>query len=503
MIEGANKMTLLEKLQEIRNFTGSAETVGLEDVVIEEFVPQHPDLVTAIEQAYSYFKKLQSEYPALLSLSEEDLIQKLQDGYINFYDEDTVNPYVAVAAKGPWLVTSHGAVIHDSGGYGMLGFGHSPSSVLSAMNQEHVMANIMTANFSQHRLIECLRQEIGHTRSAEQRHPFAKFLCLNSGSESVTVAARLADLHANTQTNPGGRYEGRQIMMLAMKGGFHGRTERPAQASDSSMPNYQRLASFRDRKNLVTVEVNNIESLEAAFKQAEVNNWYFEMMFLEPVMGEGNPGVGIRREFYDRARQLTKQMGSLLLIDSIQAGLRAHGCLSLTDYPDFQDCEPPDMETYSKAVNAGQYPLSILGLGKETADLYVRGIYGNTMTANPRALDVACSVLRQVTPALRKNIQEKGKEFLRVFQELKEEFPEAVTAATGTGLLCALHLKPDGYRVVGKVCIEKYLRKQGIGVIHGGKNALRFTPHFAISSDEIQLIAKKLRQALKRGPVYS
>jgi hypothetical protein len=27
-------------------------------------------------------------------------------------------PYVAVAARGPWVVSLHGAVTHDNGGYG-------------------------------------------------------------------------------------------------------------------------------------------------------------------------------------------------------------------------------------------------------------------------------------------------------------------------------------------------------------------------------------------------
>jgi acetylornithine/succinyldiaminopimelate/putrescine aminotransferase len=191
------------------------------------------------------------------------------------------------------------------------------------------------------------------------------------------------------------------------------------------------------------------------------------------------------------------------MVDSIQAGLRAHGCLSICDYPGFENCEAPDMESYSKAVNAGQYPLSILALNQHATDLYQRGIYGNTMTTNPRALDVACAVLDSITPELRHNIRQRGKEFLDRFHQLREEFPEAVTGATGTGLLCALHLNPEGYKVVGKTAIETWLRENGIGVIHGGKNALRFTPHFEITSAEIDLVIGKVREALKRGPVYS
>ena len=37
--------------------------------------------------------------------------------------------------------------------------------------------------------------------------------------------------------------------------------------------------------------------------------------------------------------------------------------------PVYQDLEAPDMETYSKALNAGQYPLSILAMTPATADL--------------------------------------------------------------------------------------------------------------------------------------
>lgn len=493
-------MELLKKLHEIRRRTGAAQTQGLEDSIIESFAKTDRLLPAAIEGAYQEFLRLEEEFGPSLKLSEAELISFLQSDFVNFYEEDAINPYVSLYAQGPWLITSHGAVLHDSGGYGMLGFGHAPEKVLDAMAQPHVMANVMTAHFSQKKLTEALKKEIGHARPGKKT-PFARFLCLNSGSESVTVAARIADLQAKVLTDPSGRYHGRKICFISLKGSFHGRTERPAQASDSSAKNYQRLATFRDQR-LVTVAVNDVADLRRAFAEAESKGYFFEMMLMEPVMGEGNPGIAITPAFYNEARRLTKEHGTLLLIDSIQAGLRAQGCLSICDYPGFENSEAPDMETYSKAVNAGQYPLSILALNQSTADLYVRGIYGNTMTSNPRALDVACAVLDLVTPDLRTNIRDRGEEILQKFKALQTEFPNVVTDATGTGLLCALHLNPDGYKVVGKKGIETWLRTQGIGVIHGGKNALRFTPHFRISSQEVDLIIQKIRSALKRGPIY-
>ena len=50
-------------------------------------------------------------------------------------------------AQGPWIITSHGAVIHDNGGYGMLGSGHGPKDIVSSMSKNWVMANVMTASF--------------------------------------------------------------------------------------------------------------------------------------------------------------------------------------------------------------------------------------------------------------------------------------------------------------------------------------------------------------------
>ena len=58
--------------------------------------------------------------------SEGQLIAEIQQGWCHLYPEDTRNPYIPLAAKGPWIITMHGAVLHDNGGYGMLGFGHSP-----------------------------------------------------------------------------------------------------------------------------------------------------------------------------------------------------------------------------------------------------------------------------------------------------------------------------------------------------------------------------------------
>jgi len=344
-----------------------------------------------------------------------------------------------------------------------------------------------------------MKREVGQTRA--EGTPFASFLCLNSGSESMTVASRIADVNTKFLTDPGARYEGCEIRGLTLKGSFHGRTERPARFSDSTIKKYkEHLASFRDRNYLFTVEPNDVAALEAVFADARNNRVFIEALFMEPVMGEGNPGLAIEPAFYERARELTREHGSMFVVDSIQAGIRAHGVLSIVDYPGFQGFDEPDMETYSKALNAGQFPLSVLALSEKAASLYQHGLYGNTMTTNPRALDIAVAVLESLTPELRENIRVRGRELVDRLADLANEINAGITNAQGTGLLLSCELDAR-YKTYGANSTEDYLRKKGLGVIHGGKHSLRYTPVFDIGAKEVELIVALTRDALLNGPV--
>ena len=489
-------MTLLDTLAPLRAH-GKARTSGLSDATVLDFAGRDADLRDAIAAAAAEYAQIRAEFPQLLELDEDAQATEVQSGFVNFYAADAANPYVALAARGPWIVTLKGAVIYDTGGYGMLGLGHTPATVIEAMAKPQAMANIMTPAVSQLRFARAMRAEIGQTRGA---CPYAAFLCLNSGSESVSLASRIVDANAKTMTDPGARHAGKTIKRLVVKGAFHGRTERPALYSDSSRKTYlQYLASFRGEDSVITVPPYDADALRQAFADADANGWFIEAMFLEPVMGEGDPGRSVPVAFYNAARELTRDHGSLLLVDSIQAGLRATGYLSIVDYPGFEQVDVPDMETYSKALNAGQYPLSVLAVTESAAAIYKRGLYGNTMTANPRALDVACAVLAQVTPQLRANIQERGRQALALLEGLKDEMGGRITKVQGTGLLFSCELTKD-YKGYGAGSTEEWMREQGIGVIHGGENSLRFTPHFAVTGEEMQLVVSMVKRALLEGP---
>lgn len=313
------------------------------------------------------------------------------------------------------------------------------------------------------------------------------------------MALRIVDLHAGHVCGD------RKIHNLVQGGSFHGRTLSAALLTDTTRDAYQRekahLISRLTESGpggmnyVLTCEANNIDDLKNWFKRCEEENCWIQAVYLEGVMGEGNPGVKLTPEFYMAARELTLKTDSALCIDSVQAGMRTSGNLSICDYPGFEKLPPPDFEVFSKAINGGQFPLSVVALSPRGSSWYRHGVYGNTMTGNPRACRVATAALQMMTPELRKNIQDMGNYCVERYTALMSEIPGAVIRVNGTGLLYQVKLDPK-ITVTAMDGVEMTLRLRGVNVIHGGTNALRFTPNFDVTKEEIDMQVAHVRQVI-------
>ena len=88
---------------------------------------------------------------------------------------------------------------------------------------------------------------------------------------------------------------------------------------------------------------------------------------------------------------------------------------------------------------------------------------------------------------------------LDLTDKLKAELPGYITKVQGTGLLFSCELAP-AFKCYGAGSTEEWMREHGYGVIHGGANSLRFTPHFNVGADEVDLLVDGVRRALVEGP---
>jgi hypothetical protein len=181
-------MNVIELLKPLRARAGKVLSHGLSDATIAKFALNSAELRLAVTEAVAAFRDVSVNFPELMDQDEVQQIAAMQAGFVNFYAADNVNPYVAIAARGPWVITLKGAVLHDSGGYGMLGLGHAPQAILDVMAQPQVMANVMTASPSHLRLERALRAAIGTARGGcpYQHQTADRSRCSPCGQASAT-----------------------------------------------------------------------------------------------------------------------------------------------------------------------------------------------------------------------------------------------------------------------------------------------------------------------------
>ena len=96
-------MNVIELLNPLRQRAGKKLTTGLDDATILRFAALQPELLIAAQEAVAAFRRFSVDFPELIDADEESQIAALQSGFVNFYAADTVNPYVALAARGAWV----------------------------------------------------------------------------------------------------------------------------------------------------------------------------------------------------------------------------------------------------------------------------------------------------------------------------------------------------------------------------------------------------------------
>ena len=146
---------------------------------------------------------------------------------------------------------------------------------------------------------------------------------------------------------------------------------------------------------------------------------------------------------------------------------------------DLQACQ-----TGSRTRGIGRYSLALL----------------RAMARENRGHELIVALNGSLNEDLRRNIRERGAECLEKFTALAAEMGDRVTGVQGTGLLFSVGLDSSRFKAYGAGSVEEYMRLHGINVIHGGENSLRFTPHFRITSEEIDLLIEHYEDLFQTAP---
>ncbi|TCS11896.1 aminotransferase class III-fold pyridoxal phosphate-dependent enzyme [Caulobacter sp. BK020] len=255
-------------------------------------------------------------------------------------------------------------------GYGPNLFGYAHADIDKAYSDRTAQGDTLTGPGAE--MVELAEAMVGLVSHAD----WAMF-CKN-GTDATTMAMMIARNHTkkNTIVLAKGAYHGAAPWCTPLKGGV----------------------TAADRAHQVFYEYNDVESLEAAVREAGSD---LAAIFASPIKHDTFVDQELPNPAYARrARELCDEHGALLIVDDVRAGLRLarDSSWSLVGVK-------PDLSSWGKAIANG-HPISAL-LGAEAfrmaaATIYVTGSFW--FSAAPMAAALATLKLVRETDYLERTI---------------------------------------------------------------------------------------------------
>ena len=286
----------------------------------------------------------------------------------------------------------------------------------------------------------------------------SKVFFTNSGTEAVEAAFKLA--RRNSTAAAGGKPRTR---ILALEGGFHGRTmgALALTAKQAYREPFEPLHGGVEH-----LPFNDLQALEAALDESVA------AVVLEPIQGE----AGVRplsTGYLQRARELTRAAGALLILDEVQTGVGrtgrwfAHQASGIT----------PDAMTLAKGLGGG-FPIgALVTFGPEASALLTAGQHGSTFGGNPVATAAALATLHALEAgAVLQNADDVG-----AFLRTSLTAVPGVEEVRGEGLLIGFDLDGDFAADAVKEALE-----QGFIINAPTPHTLRLAPPLILTRAEAQ-----------------
>lgn len=361
------------------------------------------------------------------------------------------------------IVRGQGALLYDIdgreyidcvGGQGSANIGHAHPAILQAVSEQAARLTVCTEMFYNDR-----RAELTERLAALSGMPRA-FLC-NSGAEAVEAAIKFARLST-------GRTE-----IVAATHAFHGRT----MGALSATWNKKYRQGFEPLvPGFVHIPYNDPQSLEEAIGD------HTAAVILEAVQGEG--GVyPATPEFLQRAQELCRQRGALLIMDEIQTGLGRTGRLFAYQHYGLQ----PDLVCLAKSL-AGGLPMGATLIGERVGPLPV-GAHGSTFGGNPVMCAAAIATLEVLEEEqLAERAAALGSELIERLRQIRSPL---IREVRGLGLMIGIEIKQK---------VAPYLQalaERGVLALPAGLTVIRLLPPLVISQEQLEQVAHALEDVLQ------
>jgi acetylornithine aminotransferase len=367
-----------------------------------------------------------------------------------------LNPIAITNANGSRVWDDKGQEYLDMyGGHAVISIGHThPHWVKRIEDQLHQIA------FYSNSVIMPIQEELAKAiNEISGKKDFQLFLC-NSGAEANENALKLASFHTGRKK------------IIAFKKAFHGRTSLAVAATD----NPSIIAPVNETDNIIFLPFNDIDALDACFKQNENS--------IAAVIIEGIQGVaGIHEAsnaFLQAIRKNCDQFGAVYIADSVQCGYGRSGKFFAHDFAGVH----ADIYSMAKGMGNG-FPVGAILIAPHIQAKF--GMLGTTFGGNPLACAAALGVIEVMQKDhLIQNAQEQGDYLINALRNIK-----GVKTVRGKGLMIGFEME-EGLEDVRKVLLNDCKIFTG----EAKPNVIRLLPSLAITKTDIDLFLKGLQQAI-------
>lgn len=346
--------------------------------------------------------------------------------------------------------------------------GHAHPAIVRAVTDQLSTLGHVSNFFTTPTQVRLAEELIALTLPGRPVHESRVFLA-NSGTEANEAAFKIARRHGGSS----------RPRVLALQDAFHGRTMGALALTHKAA--YRE--PFEPLPNGVEfIPAGDIEALRSALGPDVA------ALIVEPIQGE----AGVRElptGYLQVARELTRQVGALLIIDEVQTGMgrsgawMAHHLLA----PDVV----PDVVTLAKGLGGG-IPIGAVVATGESAVLLGPGQHGTTFGGNPVACAAALAVIETIrSQDLLSRVERLGSAWARELADV-----DGVSEVRGRGLLLGVGLTED-LPPAGEIVTA--LAARGFIVNAPRPDTIRLAPPFILSDDDARAFTTVLSEVLCRA----
>ena len=335
---------------------------------------------------------------------------------------------------------------------------------------------------------------------------FPHYFFIDGGALAVENAMKAAfDWKAKKNRAAGRAAPGSQILHLERA--FHGRSGYTLSVTNTDpvktdlFPKFDwpRIPSpairFPLQSHLEAVVALEQSAVKAAERAFEERGHDVAAILVEPIQGEGGDNH-FRPEFFAELRRLADEHEALLIYDEVQTGLGLTGRWWAYQHQSVA----PDIICFAKKMQVGGIFVS-RRIDEVPNNVFAQSSRINSTWGASLVDMVRCTKILEiiVNEGLLDNAAARGQELRLGLEALEGEYPDLVSNARGSGLMCSVDLPTTEFRNrILRACFEDRMI-----VLPCGPRSVRFRPTLTVQADAIAEGVLRFRRALERTTATS